>query len=288
MLLPSSPEAQWCFLVWLSKVGLRFSPCTLLTVATGPAGTLAAQLSSEPVGTQQFSYEQRYGELRELQAAPNRVAPVTQLVLKRDAGQFTFGQGTFYLLTPIGGRTMGAVFVGSGVFSFSPPSRIEQERLAIFQKTKTLEAPFSSVVLLFADSTLAELESKLTFGPGQPPSEPRQRFKEGIDYLGNDDTKSFDPDLMAGFLNGESSDLFYAHIDRRGGSPLMFMLNPHEIEGVTLAQRVRDIGWTQALGGHFRGSRWGESSGLHHRRADSSSGHQPVYHRQYAQGEWQW
>ena len=135
-------------------------------------------------------------------------------MLKRDAGQFTFGDGTFYLLTPIGGRTMGAVFLGHGVFSFSPPSRIEQERLARFQKTRTLEVPFSSVVLLFADSTLAELESKLTFGPGQPPSEPRQRFKDGLDYLADDDSKSFDPDLMAAFLNGESSDLFYAHIDR--------------------------------------------------------------------------
>ena len=246
---------------WLARAALA-----LLMLATSPAGTLAAQVSSEAVGTQQFSYEQRYGEVRELQAAPNRVAPVTQLVLKRDAGQFNFGQGTFYLLTPVGGRTMGAVFVGSGVFSFSPPTRIEQDRLAIFQKTRTLEAPFSSVVLLFADSTLAELESKLSFGPGQPPSEPRQRFKEGIDYLGDDDTKSFDPDLMAGFLNGESSDLFYAHIDRRGGGPLMFMLNPHEIEGVTLTHRVPDIGWTRrsevisrfAAGGRARASITGE------------------------------
>ena len=38
---------------------------------------------------------------------------------------------------------------------------------------------------------------------------------------------------MAAFLNGESSDLFYAHVDRTGGGPLMFMVNPHEVEGVT-------------------------------------------------------
>jgi len=238
----------------------------LLLSVMVPGGTLSAQLSSEASGLNEFSYEQRYGEFRELQAVPNRVAPVTQLVLKRDAGQFTFGQGTFYLLTPIGGRTMGAVFIGFGVFAFTPPTRIEQERLAIFQKGRTLEAPFSSVVLLFADSTLAELESKLTFGPGQPPSDPRQRFKEGIDYIANDDTKSLDPDLMAGFLNGESSDLFYAHIDRRGGGPLMFMMNPHEVEGVTLSHRVRDIGWTRrsevisrfAVGGKARASITGE------------------------------
>jgi len=217
----------------------------LLLVAIPPSATLFAQLSPEAASSPQFTYEQRFGELRELQAAPDRIAPVTQLVLKRDAGQFTFGEGKFYQLTPLGGRTMGAVFVGHGVFSFSPPTRLEQNRLAIFQKTKTLEVPFSSVVLLFADSTLAELESKLTFGPGQPGSDPRSRFKDGFDYLADDDSKSFDPDLMAGFLNGESSDLFYAHIDRRGAGPLMFMLNPHEVEGVTLSHRVRDIGWTR-------------------------------------------
>jgi hypothetical protein len=143
----------------------------------GPAGvvpllalvcvsTVAAQLSPEPARSETVSYEQRYAELRGLQAAPNKIARVTQLVLKRDAGQFTFGDGTFYLLTPIGGRTMGAVFVGHGVFKFAPPTAIEQDRLARFQKTRTLEVPFSSVVLLFADSTPAELESKLAFWCG--------------------------------------------------------------------------------------------------------------------------
>ena len=210
-----------------------------------PAGTLSAQLSAKSAGPEEFSYEQRYDEIRELQAVPNRVASVSQLVLKREAGQFTFGEGKFYLLTSIGGRTMGAVFVGHGVFSFSPPTPIEQERLARFQKSRSLEAPFSSVVLLFADSTVAELESKLTFGPGQPPSDPRSRFKDAVEFLSHDASKSFDPDLMAAFLNGESSDLFYAHIDRRGGGPLMFMVNPHEVEGVTLAHRVRQVGWTR-------------------------------------------
>ncbi len=210
-----------------------------------PSGTLAAQLNADAAGPHDVSYEQRYSEFRELQATPERVAPVTRLVLKRDAGQFTFDNGKFYLLTPLGGRTMAAVYIGSGIFSFSPPTHIEQQRLTRFQKTKTLEVPFSSVVLLFADSTLPELESKLTFGPGQPPSDPRQRFKEGIHYLGNDDTQSFDPDLMGAFLNGEASDLFYAYINRTGGDPLMFMVNPHEVEGVTLSQRRPHIGWTR-------------------------------------------
>ena len=196
-------------------------------------------------GVHPVSYEALYDELRGLQAVPNRVAAVSQLTLKRDVGEFKFGPGAFYLLSSLAGRTVGAVFVGYGIFSFAPPNRIEQERLARFHKTRALEAPFSSVVLLFADSTLAELETKLKFGPGQPPSEPRQRFKESFDILADDNSKSFDPDLMTSFLNGESSDLFYAHLERKNGGPLMFMLNPRELESVTLRHRVRHVGWSR-------------------------------------------
>jgi hypothetical protein len=87
------------------------------------------------------SYEQRYGDLKELQAVPNRVARVSGLVLQRDVARFTLQDGSFYLLTPIAGRTMGAVFLGTGRMSFSPSSRIEQDRLARFQKTKSLDVP---------------------------------------------------------------------------------------------------------------------------------------------------
>jgi hypothetical protein len=50
---------------------------------------------------------------------------------------------------------------------------------------------------------------------------------------------------MGAFLNGESSGLFYASVGRTNGGPLMFMVNPHEVEGVTLWQRVRRYGWTR-------------------------------------------
>lgn len=221
--------------------------CGLLTFALVSPAMLSGQAGSgsSASGTREASYEQVYGELKELQAVPDRVASVTWLELKRDVGRFTLESGKFYLLTPLGGRTVGAVFLGKGVFSFAPPTPIEQERLARFQKTRFLQVPFSSLVLLFADSTLAELESKLTFGPGQPPSDARQQFKTALDHISDDDSRSLDPDLMSAFLNAESSDLFYAEVGRSGESPLMFMHNPHEVEGVSLTHWVRRYGWTR-------------------------------------------
>jgi hypothetical protein len=209
-----------------------------------------AQMALPPADSD-LSYEQVYAQLRQLEAAPSLVAPVEGLVLKRDAGELRFEAGTFYLMTPLAGRTVGAVFLGRGRFVFSPPNRIEQDRLARWEKTRSLDAPFSSVVLLFADSTVSELKSKLAFGPAQPPEQVRQKFRSSIGNLADDDSKSLDPDLMGAFLNGESSSLFYAEVGRNSGGPVMFMLNPHEVEGVTLSKRTRQ-------GSYYWGSRQSE------------------------------
>jgi hypothetical protein len=101
------------------------------------------------------------------------------------------------------------------------------------------------VVLLFADSTLSELESKLTFGTGQATEEVRQRFKTALDHIGDTDSKSLDPDLMSAFLNNQLNGVFYANVAPTSGSPLLFMLNPNEVEGVSLGQRIRRFGWTR-------------------------------------------
>jgi peptidase M1-like protein len=221
--------------------GLWVCACLLPSLASAQ---LALPASGGTGG--EVSYEQRYAELKELKGLPDRVASVNGLVVKRDVGQFTFESGTLYLLSPVGGRTVGAVFLGRGRMVFEPPSRIEQDRLALFQKAKSLDAPFTSVVMLFTDSTLAELEAKLKFGDGQPPAEVRDRFKSSLNDLSDDDSKSLDPDLMSAFLNGESTGLFYAEIERlNGGSPLMFMVNPSEVEGVSLSHRIRRYGWTR-------------------------------------------
>jgi hypothetical protein len=146
-------------------------------------------------------FEERYTELKELRPVPDRVAKVHHLLLKRDVGQFTLESGTLYLLAPVAGRTVGAVFLGKGVFSFSPPTRIEQERLKRFEKAGALATAFTDVVFLFADSTLSELERHLSFTSGTVPGEIRGRVANAFKYLGDDGSRTFDPDLMTAFLN---------------------------------------------------------------------------------------
>jgi len=206
---------------------------------------LAGQTPKEQSGsTPATSYEERYDEVLALEPRSDGVAQVSNLVLTRDVARFTLRNGALYLLSSVGGRTIGVAFSGEGTFSFSPPTKIEQDRLARFEKTPSLEASFTELVLLFADTTLAELQRTLTFGQGAAPGDLRATVRSNLEFLGDPDSKTLDPDLMAAFLNGESSDLFYAHINRDGSGPLMFMVNPFETEGVTLGKRPPRVAWT--------------------------------------------
>ncbi|MGH7645985.1 MAG: M1 family metallopeptidase [Gemmatimonadales bacterium] len=216
----------------------------LVLLALSPA-TLLGQTPKEQSGsTPASSYEQRYEEVLGLEPRSDGVARVSNLVLTRDVARFTLRSGELYRLSAVGGRTVGVAFRGEGTFSFSPPTKIEQDRLARFENTRSLDAPFTELVLLFADTTLAELERRLTFGEGTMPGDLHATVNSSLEFLGDLDHKTLDPDLMAAFLNGDSSGLFYAHINRRGSGPLMFMVNPFETEGVTLGKRPPRTAWT--------------------------------------------
>jgi hypothetical protein len=62
-------------------------------------------------------YLDRYREIMALAPMRESVAAVNQLVLRRDAAQIVLSSGTLYLLSPVGGRTVGAIFHGAGRFS---------------------------------------------------------------------------------------------------------------------------------------------------------------------------
>lgn len=217
---------------------LRLTVLATLALVMRPAAA-AAQDPGAP------TYETVYADLRAIEPRADRVARVANLVLTRDAGTFTLVAGTVTLLSPVAGRTVGAVFEGLGTFAFAPPSTIEQDRLQRFEHKRSLDDRFNELVLFFTDSTLAQFERALQFGPGEVTNSRRLLARGSLDYLGDDDTKSFDPDLMAGFLNQDQNGVFYAQINRIDGGPVMFMFDPLEGEAVTLARRAPRIAWTR-------------------------------------------
>ena len=94
-----------------------------------------------------------------------RAFAVQNLVIERDAFRFRFESGTFQLLTPVGGRSFGAVFSGRGVVELRPGTESERRYVAFVAGEKTMEVlsdAFSSLLLLFSDGTASEIEKEGT------------------------------------------------------------------------------------------------------------------------------
>jgi len=106
-----------------------------------------------------------YQQLRNITTGGKTIV-VKDFVLKRDAGTFTFKSGSFAFLSPVEGKTTGAVFTGTGTFSLDPPLASEKHSLQLLTKSSEMVEQFSTAVLRFTDGTEKEIETK-----GVPPAE---------------------------------------------------------------------------------------------------------------------
>lgn len=100
-----------------------------------------------------------YQQLRNITPGGKTVA-VKDFVLKCDAGTFTFTSGNFVFLTPVEGKTTGAVFIGTATFSLTPHLEAEKHSLQLLTKSSGMVEQFKSAVFRFTDGTETEIEAK--------------------------------------------------------------------------------------------------------------------------------
>jgi Peptidase family M1 domain len=168
------------------------------------------------------------------------VAPVHDVLLRRDVIEFHLDSGRITLLTPVASRTVGALFTGKGSVSFSPPLPVERGQLQHALGDSSLTAALTSIVFFFTDSTLAELNHRLSFARdtvalrllATPIADALDRFVDGRRHR---TSASF----MAALLNGEANGFFYASVKRPRGEDLMFEVNPDASEPIELLRNGR-------------------------------------------------
>ena len=183
-------------------------------------------------------YDTWYHGLRDAAPDPNRGAAVQNLTITRDEATFELIEGELHLMKPIAGRTVGAVFVGRGRFSMTPPTQIERDQLERFFEAEGLAADIRTAVLFFTDETVDELSASVEWGPRTPPSNARREIEEALKYLSDDDGW-MQRDLMLPMLNG-SPGFFYAHVAESRGDPVIFTINPYDFEEVSLSRRAKE------------------------------------------------
>jgi len=177
------------------------------------------------------AYVDRYRDIVALAPRRDSVADVNQLVLRRDAAELTLSQGTLYLLSPLGGRTVGAIFRGSGHFALQPGHPSEQETLRRLIGSPAVDDSVSEVILIFSDSTVSQLRG-LSFhaATGDIPGDLRGHVHDLLESLKGKEDQTFDPDVLDALLNDEPSGFFLAGLTRVKGSPLLFQFDPAEVD----------------------------------------------------------
>jgi len=212
----------------------------LLSVALVIPGICAAQ--TVPGAAAASGYMDRYRELQSLAPVSGKVADVNHLVLTRDVGQLTLEHGQLYLLSAVGGRTVGAVFRGSGSFAFAPPIPAEQAELQRFAGNPTLSDSLTEVILLFADSTPRQLQA-LAGIRGDPPPDLAGHVRDLVESLRGDNEGAYDDGTIGTLLNGDTTGFFLARIERTHGAAVLFEIDPTASEAVQLYRPVNKARW---------------------------------------------
>lgn len=187
-------------------------------------------------------YLDTYREVVGLTPVAGKVGQVNNLVLRRDAAVLTFERGTIYLLSSVGGRTVGAVFQGVGRFAFKPSLAVEQAALERFAGTPALDDTITQAILLFGDSTAEQLQV-ISFGTAEVPGSVGGDVRDLVGSFKGEHEGSFSASIMAALLNGETNGFFLAHLKRTRGDPVLFKIAPDMSEAVQLSRRVSKRLW---------------------------------------------
>ena len=156
---------------------------------------------------------------------------VSNLVLKKDAATFTLKSGELYFLAPVEDRTTGAVFLGDGELTLTPPTDSEKTSLAIFVDDKTLTEQFNQLVLRFTDKTFEEIKASPNVSPnpaGSQAAKARDAYREKLTLLRKQLRTNLDlrtlmdvysprlPGYFLAFVNGKRYSKLIYHIDPLG------------------------------------------------------------------------
>jgi hypothetical protein len=169
------------------------------------------------------------------------------LVIKRDAGEFTFRTGVFQFLNPVNGKVTGAVFLGDGSFSMVPPIASEKRSVYLLTKEPAVHEDFSAVVLRFTDDTYNEIKkaggtsSSNGSGLGELESV-KHALRRNLHY-------NLDARILEDVLSPEPGGLFYAFIKgKKYDGKEIFAVDPHGVHDVE-PEEVMFATWSEMKSG---------------------------------------
>jgi hypothetical protein len=156
-------------------------------------------------------------------------AIVNNLVLKRDAGNFTLKSGEIYFLKPNLGRRTGGVFIGDGELSLTPPVDIEREMLKFFTGETEVKEQFSQLVMFFTDETFEEIKAspnvKMSVN-GSQSGKARDEYREKESLLKTTFRYNMTSRILMDLYAPPRPGLFTTFIQGKKHSKLFYQIDP--------------------------------------------------------------
>ncbi|HYT05640.1 MAG TPA: M1 family aminopeptidase [Gemmatimonadales bacterium] len=216
-------------------------------LVVGQQTPVPSDSSGQPVASARLvaaeRYEPVFEQFQKMEPRSDRSAIVRNLTLRRDVIEFHLTEGKLYVATPVAGRAVAAVFVGSGSVSFVPSVAVERRELKRVLGDSTVESRIAAVAFVFTDSTLLELERQVTFGAAGAAGDASGPLHDALNRLVDGRAREvLQPTLIDALLNGWATGFFYAHVKREHGEDLMFMVDPQQEEQIELLRGGRREG----------------------------------------------
>jgi Carboxypeptidase regulatory-like domain/Peptidase family M1 domain len=206
-------------------------------VEEGAIATVDVALEIAPVeaavtvstGGQKPNSDPSYQKLREAGKNPDDFAgpyaTVSNLVLKRDAATFTLTSGEIYFAPTVEDRKVGAVFIGEGELTLTPPTETEKHNLSLFINETEIKEKFDRLVLRFSDKTFEEIKaSPLTkIGTNGPQADKaRDAYRENQSLLRKTLRRNMELRTLVDLYNPNRPGFFTAFINGKRFSKLIF------------------------------------------------------------------
>ena len=207
-----------------------------------------------------------YRQLRNQAATPedfSTYASVNNLVLRRDAGVFTLRAGELYFVTPVEGRTVGAVFLGEGEFTLTPPVEHEKNSLKLFTGEPSVTEQFTRLILRFTDKTFEEVKAapgvQFRTGGAQA-ARARDLYRENQSLLRKDLRTNYELRSLVDLYAPQRPGFFTAFIVGKRFEKLVYQLDPLGIPEVS-PEEIMLASYGQSDGGFWTAFHLGEEYG---------------------------
>lgn len=221
-------------------------PTNLLRL--GAAAIVALLSFASPLATQTrfapaVSMAPVVEQLGRLQPIDDSSFKVRNFIIARDAATLTLSEGRLWPLTTVNGRTIGAVYQGTGRLLFIAPDPVERERIDEYLGVDTVDTPITRVVLLFTDGTLDAIYSAgVSPERVEAPGPLKEQLARARDYLKTYKDRTWDAGFLEPVLNGRDNGMFFALVQPERGEELIVQVDPDDPEPVSLSVHSRTPG----------------------------------------------